>query len=312
MSEILEESAIADLRNAKTTFLWIEAMEDLVNCLKNAFTEHLSLEDRAVYVERNATLLVVFERVSDVLARGGEQMPTGWERAKKDGLSYLGVYVGEDDESFFREALSLFEELASEGIFEKHNRIVFFGTKDFCGVASAFSAFSSNSTVLLVEPPQAVIDAGALGRIENDETQINQIPRSSIYNALSAADGVVTAFDPSVYKNLDHFKGEIAGARFFNCRHMGFKTELHLRKLHILDSLISEVASEDPQFGNLYRDLRIRRKSRQYLRQLLLKANQSERPWLEELLCKHVSAEMSLPTFTRRLRVLLAAKDQQV
>ena len=293
------------LKDATNAHLWGNAMDDFFERWENGYVEYLTLNDLAVIVERSDKILVVFEYIEDILQRSNDCLPTGWEIAEKNDWSYFGIAIHKENASAIQDIFTYFEELEDSGLFPRHSKAVLFGTRKMSGAACMFSAYFSDASVAIIEPPQDLLSVALYGRENSEDSLIGSIPPQALTDAIEAMNALIVALDPLKYSRQNADKEQRAGSFVLNCRHMEAKTEQFIRQLDMLDSIFEEAMSDKPNFQSLYATLRNRRDLRTYLRHILRKTQSAERVGLEILLCQNVISRMQAPHFKSRLKRLL-------
>lgn len=285
------------LKEATNAHLWGTALDDFSEHLENGYVEYLTLNDLAVIVERSDKILVAFEYIEDILERSNDCLPTGWEIAEENDWSYLGLAITKKNTSFFKDIFTYFEELVESGWLSRYSKSVVFGSRDMGSAACMFSAYFSNTSVAIVEPPQDLLSVAVYGEKNDEGTQIGFMPSVALTDAIEAANALVVAMDPFEYDSPKASDEQLAGIFVLNCRHMDAKTEQFIRQLDMLQPLFEAAMSDNSKFQDLYVTLRNRRDLKSYLRHLLRKTRSSERVGLEKLLCQNVVSRMQAPYF---------------
>ncbi|OOY26558.1 phosphoadenosine phosphosulfate reductase [Thioclava sp. L04-15] len=280
---------------------WQARLEVVVE--ESGYYEPLGPSHDAVFHDDGPVLLVSFERHAVITAEDETALPRGLRLARENGWSSLTLICS--DETWFRDpqVFAYFDRLLDEAFFEDFDRVVFYGA-GACGYAAAtFSVAAPGATVLALAP-QATLDP----RLAGWDDRFAEMRRTSFTDRYGFApemlDGVGQAFvvyDPR--ERLDAMHAALfarPSVTLLPCPHLGQTPEGMLRDMNILDAILTEACTgrlDAARFWSLYR---ARRNLPRYMRNLLASLQDTNRPYLEALVCRNVAERLNGPRFRAR------------
>ena len=271
--------------------------------------EELGPRHFATFIERDNTLLVSFETMQGIRSLSPLAQPLGFDMVRAQDWSHLCLIS--DGDTWFREPVlyELFDRLIDDGFFESYNRVVFYGAGPCGYAAAAFSVSSPGATVLVVQP-QATLDP----RMTEWDPRFTEMRRTSFTDRYGYAPDMVDAaqrafvlYDPR--ETLDAMLAALfrrPNVTRLRMPHMGAALQTDLIQMGILDRLILLAGTNrltEDAFAALYR---ARREHPAYLRNLMTRLDADDRPYLNALLCRSVTARMNARKLHRRLAALKA------
>ena len=281
---------------------WLDRVEDIA--LDHGDFEPLGPDHSAVLIEGGAQLLVTFETIDAVRGDSERDVPLGWELAEKHGWTQLCI-LGHQDTWFRHRAIyQYFDRLIDDGFFDNFDQIVFFGAKACAYAAGTYSVAAPGATVLMISP-LATLDPEVTGW---DRRFLNarRVDFTSRYgfapDMCEAAQQVHILFDPEVTADAVHaslFHGDHVSR--IKCRHQGGQIELFLRRMGLLDGLMQIAMKGRLRPAIFARALRARRAYLPYLRRLLGRLEEQQRPYLSGLMCRSVLTRINAPRFHRQM-----------
>ena len=286
---------------------WRARLEEMAE--ESGYFEPLGAAHCAFFHDDSPILLVTFETRDSLRADGGEELPRGYQVARKAGCSALTLVC--DHDSWFRDpaVYAYFDRLVDEAFFEDFDRVVFYGAGPCGYAAAAFSVTAPGASVIALHP-QATLDPMLAGW----DTRYRERRRLSFTDRygfapemLEGVDQAFVIFDP--FQPFDAMHAALfmrPAVTLMACRNIGPTPERMLRAMGILDEILiqaSRGALTEQRFWQLYR---ARRNLAPFLRQITARLNARNRPYLEALACRNVVRRLNGPRFRARLSVLEA------
>ncbi len=264
----------------------------------------------AVFVEEERrVLLVTFER-ADAVRASESGAPLGFDMVRASGWSHLCILA--EGFTWFRDpaVFAHFDKLTDGGFFDRYDEVIFYGS-EMCGYAAcAFSVAAPGATVIAVSP-QATLDP----RVTEWDDRFVSMRRVSFTDRygfapdmVEAARAVFLLYDPETDLDAMHV-ALFAGPNVtkFRCRFMGQRLEAALVARQMLYRMLARAAHGRLDLQSLARIYRDRRDFVPYLRALLTRLDDDDRPRLAAHLCRNVTERMRAPRFRRRLAALREA-----
>jgi hypothetical protein len=279
---------------------------------ERGFAEPLGRKHAGICVEEGDTLLVSFETMPGIEALSPTRTPFGFDMVAQRGWSNLAVLSHGD--TWFRDpkVYEFFDQLQDDGFFDEFDNVVFYGAGPCGYAAAAYSVAAPGARVLMLQP-QATLDP-RVSEWDDRFSEHRRMDFTSRYgyapDMLDAAQRAYVLYDP--YEHLDAMHSALFGrpnVTRYRLPFMGGALQSDLMMLDILPSILAGVAEdalEPVQFAQL---LRARREHPPYLRKLLARLDNQDRPQLAHMLCKNVVSRMNAPRFRRRLSQLEAQAE---
>lgn len=295
---------LGELEKAQDTLQWMVAMEDYADSVENGYADVVNPNVSAFFAKRGDILLVAFDTADNAFERKEDRRPNGWSIAEKNNWSYLGL-VSEKRATFLDGTIvDYFEELDGQKIFAPFSRIVFLGAKEASAAACIYSAFCPGSYIVVVDPLIGLTN-GVCEQLDANLGKEDLVEVSKSLNlAIEAAKMLILAADPKGFKEADDMKNLSQNFHYLRCWHMGSRTELFIRRMGVLDSLLQAAASKEPSFAFLPEKMRSRRNHKIYLRNLLRKVESKKRKGLAKKLCQYVVSTQGGHFFKQKLAQL--------
>lgn len=285
---------------------WLARLEEIAG--EDGHYQPLGPSHHAVLIEDKPILLVSFESIDTIQARGDTGQPLGFELVREFGWSHLCILCEED--SWFRDpyVYAYFDRMSDDGFFDEFDHVVFYGAGPGCAyAAAAFSVAAPGATVITVQP-QATLDprlAGWDGRFPQMR-RVSFVDRYGFApNMIDAAERAFVIYDPQVEKDAIHaalFARD--NVTLLPMTHMGGDIETALLDMQILFPLLAKAGAGKLTPAAFYRLARARRTYMPYLDALLRDIESQKRPFLKALLCANVVRRMKAPRYMRKLDLL--------
>ena len=305
---------LVDLPENASRSEWNSALKEFGS--KYGFFEQLGKDHTALFARGGATLIVTFENLDHVFERSETRLPWGFDFVRSRGWSILGLMA--HDWTWYRDGNvhDFFDRLREEGFFEGFDRVVFYGASMGAYAACVFSSASPGATVIAISP-QATLDR----TVASWETRYRKVWRRNFNDRygyapdmLADADQVYMFYDPLAPLDAMHaalFRGEnIVKLR---CRFQGHRIASAMQGMGILKPVVEGCVDGTLTSAEFYKLLRKRREFPRYLKDLLLRIDAMDRPWLTVLYCEYVLSKRRGPAFRKRLnaaKAKIASRNQ--
>ncbi len=295
------DSSLADLPQAE----WKTALTAQAEA--HGMWQDLGDKHFATFIDKNSTLLVTFETVQGIRTLSDTAQPFGFDMVKAQDWSHLCVIS--DGDTWFRDnrVYGMFDTLIDDGFFEDFDRVIFYGAGPCGYAAAAFSVAAPGATVIAVQP-QATLDP-RMTEWDDRFTEMRRLSFTDRYgyapDMLDAADRAYVLYDP--YEQLDAMHAtlfERSNVTRLRMPLMGAALQTRLIGMEILYQMLS-LAGSDRLTPNAFHKLyRARRSNKHYLRSLMAHLDDSDRPYLNMLMCRNVISRMRAPIFRQKLNIL--------
>lgn len=268
-----------------------------------------SLGDRhfATFIDQDNTLLVTFETVQGIHNLSEQAQPLGFDLVKNLGWSHLCVIS--DGDTWFRDnrVYGFFDQLIDDGFFEEFDRVVFYGAGPCGYAAAAFSVAAPGATVLAIQP-QATLDP-QMSEWDDRFVEMRLTSFTDRYgyapDMLDAADHAYVLYDPREQLDAMHAslfsRPNVTRLRLPN---MGDTLQTRLIEMDILYHVLSLAGSGKLTAHRFWQRYRARRNNMAYLRRMVIRLDEQDRPFLTALLCRNVAERLRAPRFRRRFQKL--------
>lgn len=285
---------------------WLKKLEEIVD--EDGYLQPLGARHFASFVEDKPTLLVTFETMQGIQARGDTGQPLGFELVRELGWSHLCILS--DGDTWFRDpaVYAYFDRLVDDGLFEDFKDVVFYGAGPGCAyAAAAFSVTAPGAKVVAIQP-QATLDP----RIAGWDNRFSNMRRTSFSDRygyapdmLDAASHAYVIHDPQETMDAIH-AGMFTRPNVTNLRmpFMGGNLENDLLEMQLLFRILAKVAAGTLGEDSFHSMARARRSYPPYLERLSAALQVQKRPVLEALLCANVVCRMRSHKFLHRLEAL--------
>ncbi len=283
---------------------WLKALRGIGEA--GGYFSSLGDNHAAVFIEQSHKVLFVsFELLFTIRSVSDTGMPLAFDICERRGWSHLTLIAEKQDWFRDRRVYSYFDRLVDYGFFEDFDRVIFYGAGMCAYAAAAFSVTAPGATVLLVSP-QATLDR-ALAPWDNRFPMTRRLNFRARYgyapDMLEAAENAFVIHDPDEIEDSMHaslFQGP-------NIQHFRYRRgragaiESDLRALSLISTIADSAADGELTLPVLARHMRRRRRHVPYLRALLARVLNEDRPRLTAQLCRAVLAEQSIPRFKHHL-----------
>lgn len=273
---------------------------------EDGFLEHLGDAHHALMVRAGSTLLVEFDTLANVRARG-DLWSAGL--ARKRGWSTLSVIA--HGSSWFRDPalFDAFDAWTDEGLFDAFDQVVFAGGGMGAYGAAAYSVAAPGATVVLIDPI-ATLDRAVTSweRRFRRSWALSFGPRYGYGPAMAdAASRVFVVSDPHDAPGAMH-AALYRGDHVVQLRAPFAAPDIwrQMESMNILDRMIAGAAGgtlTPLRFAQLWR---ARRGDPRHARRLMRNLDGTDKPWLTAVLSGHMLSHDGHPAARRRLKVALA------
>lgn len=261
----------------------------------------------ATFMDAKSTLLVTFETIQGIQTLSENALPLGFDMVRAQGWSHLCLIS--DGDTWFRDEriYGYFDELIDDGFFEEFDKVIFYGAGPCGYAAAAYSVAAPGATVVAVQP-QATLDP----RMSEWDPRFVEMRRTSFTDRfgyapdmLDAAAQAFVLYDPREEFDAMHSAlFERANVTRLRLPNMGTTLQTRLVEMQLLYRLLSLAGTGKLNRRVFFRLYRARRDHIPYLRTLMMRLDAGERPYLNMLLCRNVTARIKAPKFRRRLDAL--------
>ena len=291
---------------------WLAKLEEIAG--EDGYYQPLGPRHHAVLIEDKPVLLVTFESIDTIQARGDTGEPLGFELVQEFGWSHLCLLC--EEETWFRDphVYAYFDRMADDGFFDEFDQVVFYGAGPGCAyAAAAFSVAAPGATVITVQP-QATL-AHRLAGWDDRFAHMRRVSFVDRYgyapDMLDAADRAFVIYDPHQEKDAIHAAlFARANVDLLPMPLMGDDIEAALLRMQILFPLLAKAGTGRLTRSDFHRLARARRTHMPYLDALLRHIESQRRPFLKALLCANVVRRMKAPHYLRKLELLEKAARQ--
>ena len=284
---------------------WRAELESLVDSC--GMFQPLGRRHFATFIEDKNTLLVTFETIDGIRTLSEAAQPLGFDMIRALGWSHLCVIS--DGDTWFRDpqVFQFFDRLTDDGFFDGFDRVVFYGAGPCGYAAAAYSVAAPGATVIAIQP-QATLEA-RMTEWDDRFPHMRLVSFTDRYGyapeMIEAAERAFILYDP--LESLDAMH-----AALFRRDHvtrlrlpsMGDTLQTSLIDMRLIYRLIAQAGQGKLTARSFYRLYRARRDYLPYLRNLLLRLDRQNRPFLTAALCRNVISRMNAPKFRRRLDLL--------
>lgn len=239
----------------------------------------------------NSTLYVGFDNLSSVRASSKLRDPWGYEFAKKEGWSSLGVLNYKPNWFRDKNLISEMEKLSNSGFFKKFNNVIFCGTSMGGYGACAFSSLAPGCTVIAFSP-QSTLDKNVVDWDKRypEGTDADWVgPYADGAEEVKSAKKVFIVYDKDVEEDRRHaerMSGE--NSTLLNARYSGHFTAQFLTQIGILSAFVREVERGKMNGIIFYGMYRKAREYRRFAAAVVHKANIKNKSHLKRYLKSHL------------------------
>lgn len=283
---------------------WLEKLRDIGE--KDGYFSSLGQDHASIFVERSHDVLfVAFETLFGIRSVSDTGLPVAFDVCNRRGWSHLSLIT--QKQTWFRNkrVWNYFDRLVDYGFFEDFDRVIFYGA-GMCGyAAAAFSVVAPGAQVILVSP-QATLDRPKTEwdtRFPNARRLDFGTRYAYAPDMLEAAQQAFVIYDPAETEDAMH-------ASLFdapNIHHHRYRRgsagaiETDLRALGLVSALSEKAANGTLTPAKLADILRLRKRHVPYLRALLARVLDEDRPALTAALCRAVLKDRPIPRFKKHL-----------
>ena len=284
---------------------WLEKLEDIAE--ERGYFQTLGPNHFATFIEDKPTLVVTFETIKGIQARGDTGQPLGFELVRELGWSHLCILS--QDQSWFRDPAiyAFFDRISDDGFFDEFDNVLFYGAGP-CGYAAcAYSVAAPGARVVALNP-QATLTPSLAGwdkRFEGSRRMSFADRYGYAPDMIDAADKAHIFYTPGVPEDTIHaalFRR--SNVELYELPRLGAAPEKTLLEMQLLFRILVQAATGKLTRHRVFRMLRARRDSRRYLCTLLNRVQAANHPLLAAMLCANVVSRMHAPRFARTLAAL--------
>ncbi|OIQ33616.1 MAG: phosphoadenosine phosphosulfate reductase [Alphaproteobacteria bacterium MedPE-SWcel] len=304
-TDILEQD-LSGLQPAEWQARLAEMAED------NGMYQPLGERHFATFIDQGNTLLVTFESRQGIQSFSDTAQPLGFDLVKNLGWSHMCLIS--DGDTWFREnrIYGFFDQLIDDGFFEEFDTVVFYGAGP-CGYAAATFSVAAPGAIVVAIQPQATLDP-RMTEWDDRFTEMRRVSFTDRYgyapDMIDAAEHAYILYDPHQQLDAMHaalFARENVTRLRLPC--MGEAIQTRLIEMDLLYRFISLAGSRRLTPHAFHRLARARRHNPVYLRNVLIRLEFQDRPYLTMLLCRNVNERLRMPRFRRRMQNLEARAD---
>ena len=284
---------------------WLAQLEEIAE--EHGYFQPLGRNHFASLVEDKPILLVTFETIEGIQARGDTGQPLGFELVRELGWSHLCILS--QGPSWFRDpaVYAFFDRLDDDGFFDEFDSVLFYGDGP-CGYAAATYSLAAPGAHVVALNPQATLDTTIAGW----DRRYPAARRLRFDNRYGYAPDMIEAASRAFVLYSDTQPENGMHATLFDrpnvtriaLPNLGAPLETALYDMQILLRILVQAGVGKLTRRSFFRLFRARRDYGPYLRGLLDTLLAQDRPLLTALLCANVTSRMRAPRFTRTLATL--------
>jgi hypothetical protein len=289
-------------------------MEDFEDILEDDEVEQIGdfaypLNDRHFvrFARRGPKLLVIFEAAAPRTEDLSAHHPALEALGEKMGWSVMTLISR--GHSWFRddEVIAFFDAMVDGTLLDLFESTLFYGASSAGHAALSFSICAPLSRVLALAP-QAGFDDDVRGwdaRFAGTEA-VDFTSRYALSEEnLSAAAEIYAAFDPQVAEDSRHVAHLAATPVLpLACRRLGSNLEHLFAEFGVLEDIVIDAMEGDLEPVGFFATLRARRENPAYLRALVSRLIDAERPYLEALVVRNIAERLKRGRFQKRFEML--------
>ena len=286
---------------------WLDALDEVVEALGHF--EPIGPNHSAAFIDQSPTLIVSFDSHQNICRRDENCAPAGWPTAEANGWSHLALIS--DGDTWFRDpyVYGYFDRLVDDGFFEDFDRVVFYGAGMGAYAAAAYSVVSPGATVVALQP-QATLAADK-AHWDSRFPKMRRTDFSSRYgyapDMIEGAGDVFVLHDPM--EAFDAMHASLFDAPYVHhhrVRLMARDLEAELRLMDCIEPLLEEAAEGALTARSIAEILRVRRNYARYIRRMMGRMQDEDRPFREAMICRNFIRRGGGPRFRKRLEDLEA------
>ena len=282
---------------------WVAGLMELGQ--RRGLAERLGQGYVAVLSEgRQDALLVTFESQAGIRSTAENGLPAGFDLAEKRGWAHLSLVATTGNPWFRDEAVwAFFDAQIDADLFDDYETVVFYGAGPAGYAAAAYSVAAPGATVVAVAP-QATLTPSIAGW-DDRFVEMRRLDFTTRYgyapDMIDAADSVWIVADPAEALDAMHAalftRPHVRQIRYRRGSAAGLDADL--RTLGVLDEVLDDAATGKLDMLSFHGPLRGRLKHTPYLRYLLSRVLEKDRPFLTALLCRAVLFRQPVPRFRK-------------
>lgn len=281
---------------------WLDALDTV--CEELGHFEPVGKHHSAAFIDQSPTLIVSFDSQQNICRRDENCAPAGWVAAEANGWSHLALIS--DGNTWFRDpaVYGYFDRLVDDGFFEDFDRVVFYGAGMGGYAATAYSVVSPGATVLALQPQATLATDKAAW-----DTRFPKMRRTDFTSRygyapdmIEGAGDVFILHDPM--EAFDAMHASLFDAPYVHHHRVRLQArdlEAELRVMDCLEPLLEEAAEGTLSLPVIAEILRARRDFARYIRRMMARMQDEDRPYREALICRNFIQRGAGPRFKRRL-----------
>lgn len=283
---------------------WLEAVADIGE--QEGYFSELGADHAALFVERRPDVLFVcFETIAAARNQSERGLPLAFDVCESREWSHLTLIAKSETWFRDREVIEFFDRMVDDAFFEEFDQVVFYGAGPSGYAACAFSVTAPGATVLAVAPQATLArpetewdDRFPAMRRADFRTRYGYAP-----DMLDAARLAVVVYDPAETLDAMHaalFEGPNI-LRFRYRRGDATAIDADLRATGLVSKLAEGAVRGRLDAASLGRAFALRKTHVPYLRALLARTMDEDRPMLIAMVCRAVLKKHELPRFRAQL-----------
>lgn len=212
------------------------------------------------------------------------------------------------------EVIAFFDALVDGTLLDSFEDVLLFGAGSAGHAALSYAICAPLSRVLALAP-QATFTP-RVREWDKRFPEVEQVDFTDRYppsaENLGALDEIYAAYDPQVEEDSRHMELlDAATVMPLVCRRLGTDLEQVFAEFGILEDIVSDAMEGQLDEISFYKTLRARRNNPAYLRGLVAKLIEADRPYLEALLVRNIAERLNRGRFARRFKQLEAQLAEQ-
>ncbi|MCV6592919.1 MAG: phosphoadenosine phosphosulfate reductase [Silicimonas sp.] len=283
---------------------WLAALRAIGEA-EGYFTE-LTKDHSAVFIEDgHEVLFVAFETLFGIRSVSDTGMPLAFDICASRGWSHLSLITDAQDWFRDRSIWAYIDRLVDYGFFDDFDRVIFYGA-GMCGYAACTYSVAAPGAFVLALAPQATLarDRAAWDTRFPSTKRLDFTTRYGYGPAMvEAAEAAYILHDPDEAEDAMHaslFQGA-------NVHHFPYRRgragaiEADMRAMGLIARIADAAARGGLTAAGFARLMQARKRHVPYLRALLGRVLDEDRPALTRKLCRAVLAEQAIPRFKHHL-----------
>ena len=273
---------------------WFRRLERL--CEDEGSYEPIGDRHTSVFIDRSpSVLLVTFEEAEEVRLVNNNGQPIAFPLAIARDWSNLCILAhGETwyrDEALYR----YFDRLVDDGLFEDFDHVVFYGAEMGAYGAAAYSVTAPGASVFAIQPVASL--TGSVAAWDPRFRDKRHLDFTSRYGfaprMIEGASKAFICYDP--YETLDAMHASMFhdhSVVHLRCPHLGGQIESDFDHMGLMGRLLAMIGEDRLTRESFYQLYRQRREHAFFLRRLLDKLEDDDRPYLAAMLSRNAARRL--------------------